>query len=457
MSDLIGQVSQTISSKRLFKDGQPLVVAVSGGLDSMVLLDVLRRLSGEHRWILIVAHFNHLLRGGSSDADEAFVRGAAKSLGLKFVRNEADVKGYSLGHKLSVEMAARKLRHDFLARACVDIGARTVALAHHADDQVELFFLRLLRGAGGEGLAGMEWASPSPSLRRIRLVRPLLGATKEELLVFAERQGISFREDASNAWLDYERNRIRHGLLPRIREEFQPALTTIILRLMEIVGAESDFAERAAGEWEPDRKDNRFDRLHVAVQRQWLRLGLLKLGLAPDFDLIESLRMDPDRRVMVRPDLNVWRDEQGRLQTGTASEPAFNSERTVLDLSAPVGHVLFGGLDVSWRIDRCPDSRRRLSRGSAACEFFDAQKVGPRIILRHWQPGDRFQPIGMKHDVKLQDLFTNQKIFREKRHQLVVAATDGEEIFWVEGLRISERFKLVPDTTRRLFWRWKRG
>lgn len=457
MSDLIGQVNQTISSQRLLKNGQPLVVAVSGGLDSMVLLHILHRLSGEHHWTLVVAHFNHCLRGRSSAADEAFVRGAAQSLGLKFVRDEADVKGYSLGHKLSVEMAARKLRHDFLARACVDIGARTVALAHHADDQIELFFLRLLRGAGGEGLAGMDWASPSPSLRRIRLIRPLLGVTKEELLVFAEKEGLSFREDASNAWLDYERNRIRHGLLPRIREEFQPALTPIILRLMEIVGAESDFAERAAQAWQPDGNDNRFDRLHVAVQRQWLRLGLLKLGLVPDFDLIESLRMNPDRRVMVRPDRNVWRDEQGRVRTGTPSEPAFDSERTVLDLSAPAGRVLFGGLDVSWRIGRCPNSRRRLSRGSEACEFFDARKVGSRIILRHWQPGDRFQPIGMKRDVKLQDLFTNQKIFREKRHRLVVAATDREEIFWVEGLRISERFKLVPDTTRRLFWRWKRG
>src|ERR1700677_1896922 len=186
-----------------------ILVAVSGGVDSMVLLHLLKALSVERRWKLTVAHFNHRLRGRASDADEVFVRKTAKGMKLPFVSKRADVKRFARESKLSIEMAARKLRHEFLAEVARACKIKTIALAPHAADQVELFFLRLLRGAGGSGLAGMNWRSPSPADRSISLVRPLLDLSKTELEQYARENRIRHCEDATNLEPDFLRNRIR--------------------------------------------------------------------------------------------------------------------------------------------------------------------------------------------------------------------------------------------------------
>ena len=249
MSDLLDHVEQSIRARRLFRPGQPILVAVSGGVDSIVLLHLLHELAGKHRWQLTVAHFNHRLRGRSSDADERLVRGTAERLKVPVLTEGADVRAFARRENLSLEMAARKLRHDFLARAAAQGRIPSVALAHHADDQLELFFLRLLRGSGGEGLAGMKWRNPSPSDPSIELVHPLLDQPKAVLIEYAADQGIRYREDASNAALDFQRNRIRHELLPLLRRSYQPALDRTISRAMDIIGAEAEFAAEAAREW----------------------------------------------------------------------------------------------------------------------------------------------------------------------------------------------------------------
>ena len=182
MSEFLQRTESEIQNRQLLSRGQKILVAVSGGADSMVLLHALHSLAKENRWQISVAHFNHQLRGRASVADEKLVRVATKKLRLKFFGGGADVKAFAAQSKLSVEMAARKLRHEFLAKLAREQKISIVALAHHADDQVELFFLRLLRGAGGEGLAGMKWRSPSPADKSIVLVRPLLRFSKAELL-----------------------------------------------------------------------------------------------------------------------------------------------------------------------------------------------------------------------------------------------------------------------------------
>src|SRR5580698_1300087 len=146
-------------------------------------------------------------------------------------------------------MAARKLRHEFFVKAARERKVETIALAHHADDQVELFFLRLLRGTGGSGVAGMKWRSPSPADGKIALVRPLLGLSKGDLEQFAREHKIRYHEDATNLSADILRNRIRHELLPLLRRNYQPALNKTILRLMDVVGEESDFVGEKARSW----------------------------------------------------------------------------------------------------------------------------------------------------------------------------------------------------------------
>ena len=418
----------------------------------MVLLRVLHQLAHNHQWTLIVAHFNHQLRGGDSEADEQFVRVASAELKRKFVSARGPVGAFARREGVSVEMAARRLRHDFLARSAKRLRVRTIALAHHEDDQVELFFLRLLRGAGGGGLAGMKWINTSPSDGAIQLVRPLLGQSRAALRRYSEEEGVAFREDATNADLDFQRNRIRQKLLPMLLQEYQPALSRTIVRAMDILGEEADFSRRAADDWLLKKKRDPFVNLHAAVQRQVIQIQLIKHGVNPDFDLVERLRVFPASSVSVGPKFAVYRDDRGCVRRQETACSHFKSDALSVDLKSDVGPVMFGGLQFNCRI-HSTRSKPGFAKGR---EYFDADKVGSTIVLRHWRAGDRFQPIGRGHPVKLQDLFSDQKIPRAQRHQLVVAATAGDEIFWVEGLRIGERFKLDSRTVRRLKWQWSR-
>ncbi len=430
----------------------------------MVLLHALALQAKANRWKLTVAHLNHRLRGRASDADEAFVRRAALRYGFPFASQASDVGEAAARNGISIEMAGRQLRHEFLARTARARGIRTIALAHHADDQVETFFLRLLRGAGGEGLAGMKWRSPSPVDRKIALARPLLAFSKAEIRGFARQHKIRFREDATNASLDILRNRLRHELLPLLRERYQAALDRTVLRLMELVGAEAEFAFDAAQRFLANangesKREQDFDGLSVAVQRRVIQQQFVALGLLVDFQAVEQLRQHPLERIQLEAGKSIWRDRNGAIHiesSGVRALPEFRAESLTVELSSRRGRVDFAERRIEWAIAarrRSLRSRPGKPPGAGVEEFFDADAVGAAIVLRHWQAGDRFQPIGMNAAVKLQDLFVNAKIPANRRRGLMLAATSAGEIFWVEGLRIGERFKLTAKTRRALSWR----
>ncbi|HWV98436.1 MAG TPA: tRNA lysidine(34) synthetase TilS [Candidatus Acidoferrum sp.] len=457
MGNLLEHVEDSILSRRLLRRGQRILVAVSGGLDSMVLLHLLQALSEKHGWLLAVAHLNHQLRGRSSHADERLVRRTAERLGLTAIVERADVRAFAYRHKCSIEMAARNLRHAFLARNATHHRIPTVALAHHADDQLELFFLRLLRGSGGEGLAGMKWRNLSPANPKIELVRPLLDLPKRALREHAAEKHVPFREDETNASWDIQRNRIRHELLPLFRKHYQQALDKTVLRLMDILAADAEFVTQAAEAWlDSPRGSTPFEALPVAVQRRCVHLQLLRRGVGPEFDLVERLRLNARDPINV-PGLNllqVARNAAGRLVLQQPEKGLSNLKCRRLNLTGGAGKLRFDGVRLQWRIE----TKRGVARPKADAEreFFDADKVGSAILVRHWRPGDRFLPIGMAQEVKLQDFFTNQKVPRRQRHELLVAETARGEVFWVEGMRISERFKLTRGTIHRLQWGWLR-
>jgi tRNA(Ile)-lysidine synthase len=464
VSDLLEHMNETIRRRGLLRRGQSLLVAVSGGVDSMVLLHALHELAQKNAWKISVAHLNHCLRGRSSDADERLVVRTAKKFRLPIFIGHADVKKFGRERKVSLEMAARTLRHDFLARTAARLKIKTIVLAHHADDQIELFFLRLLRGSGSEGLAGMKWKNPSPADSRIQLVRPLLDISKSALREFAAREKIPFREDASNNSFNIQRNRIRHELIPLLKKNYQPALDQTIVRVMEILRAESELIAQIAGqsgktlevggEWSGGPASD-FCSLPVAVQRRFIQLQLQRRKIASNFDLIENLRARPGQAIKVSPDLTVVSDTGGRLNfRETKARAASSDPACEIKLNGSAARKVFSHVTLAWRVSA--RKFRKLPEQRAGREFFDADKIGSRIVLRHWRPGDRFQPIGMKASVKLQDLFVNQKIPREQRATLIVAESAGGEIFWVEKLRISERFKLTAQTNRCLQWQWKR-
>jgi tRNA(Ile)-lysidine synthase len=279
-------------------------------------------------------------------------------------------------------------------------------------------------------------------------VRPLLGFSKAEILRFAFANKITFRDDATNLANDFLRNRIRNELLPLLQKEYQPGLMKTVLRLMEITGAETEFVGEVARQWLA-KPGFTFEKLPGAVQRRVLQRQFAGLGLVSDFELIEQLRLSAGKAVSVSANLSVLRDAAGKVRLQEHFENHFNADELELKLWGRAGQGKFGGLEIQWALKKYGGSRGRSPHLS---ESFDADKIGGRIVLRHWHAGDRFQPIGLRSPVKLQDLFVNAKIPAARRRKLVLAATAAGEIFWVEGLRIGEKFKLTPATKRVLNW-----
>ncbi len=221
---------------------------------------------------------------------------------------------------------------------------------------------------------------------------------------------------------------------------------------MGILGAESDLLGEMAQQWLLQRTPA-FEKLSVAIQRKILQAQIVQLGVMPDFELIESLRKSANIAVNINPQFSLFRDLNGTVKLKAVALQNFNDDELILELKNKVGETIFGGIQFDWRFGL--KKKMFFQKKSPDCEFFDADKVGDKITLRHWRPGDRFQPIGLKSGAKLQDLFTNAKIPRERRHDLIVATTADGEIFWVENLRMAEHFKLMPETKRHLIWRWK--
>jgi len=248
---------------------------------------------------------------------------------------------------------------------------------------------------------------------------------------------------------------------------------------MDILSAEADCVGDIARQWIKTRRPG-FSSLPVAVQRRALQSQLYAVGIIPDFAQVESLRCFPHRPVNLRKEqrngpkegsgpqhsvksgeASVARDGQGSIYfPETAVEDLVETDT---DLELPIqlglkGKRNIGGAALCWRVENRPGSKAiSISKVQILFECFDAEKLGERIILRHWRPGDRFQPIGMPNSVKLQNLFTNTRIPRNRRHQLLLATTERGDIFWVEGIRISEQYKLTPETRKRLVWQLTRS
>jgi tRNA(Ile)-lysidine synthase len=460
MANLLQRIEANLATHSLLIPNERVVVAVSGGVDSMLLLHVLHSLAKANGWALAVAHFNHRLRGPESDGDEKLVRETAAQLDLPVYCESAHVKKVARQRSMSVEMAARELRHLFLARAAKQFGANKIALAHHADDQMELFFLRLFRGTSGEGIAGMKWSNPSPVDSHLLLFRPLLDISKQEIVTYAKQQQIPFREDSSNQSLHFERNWIRLELLPQLLKHY-PGLPQALLRFSELASAEAQFAGLSAHAWQCNPNRPSFADLHPAAQRRCLHSQLLDRGINPEFELIEQLRTNPGTPVTVGSGVIIKLNPSGALENAPEKPVGFSLAKKTVSLRGKEGSVSFAEKQFHWQVRQRKAGEKAIawlkavrsqSPYPSGTEYFDLKKVGSTITLRHWQPGDRFQPIGLKEPVKLQDLFVNAKIPVAKRRQLIVAeATDGR-LMWVEGLRISEPFKVVETSKKILAW-----
>ncbi len=476
------------------KPAVPVLVAVSGGADSLALLHTLRGTD----YPLLVASFNHRLRP-EAETDIAHVRQIAAQMGLPFVSDSADVAAHAAAEGLSIEESARHLRYRFLFNAARQAGAQAVATGHTADDQAETVLMHFLRGAGLNGLKGMSARSLLPTFdNQIPLVRPLLAWTRAQTEAYCREQNLPYLTDSTNADTTYLRNRLRHHLLPQL-ETYNPqirqtlAKTALALQgdhelLTELVDSAWGQAIRATGfgfvsfdlpslqsfapalrrhlfrraafSLQPNLRDIDFDALTRAASLQATDLaGGLKTILENN---LLYLTDTPNALPANAPQIsNPYREIENLL--------AFEPNREIL---LPIGELRANNIEIplenNWRLSL---ERRQLDtalqpfeklrpslRAAASAQDYklnaehcilDADSLTDNLWLRPFRAGDRFEPLGMPgKTIKLSDLFTNLKIPQRLRAKWPLLMV-GEEIAWVLGLRASERFK-VTDKTRQV-------
>lgn len=462
---LLKHLMRTARHQRLFEPGQHLLVGVSGGPDSSALLALLVRLAPAWRLTLTVVHVNYRFRGEESDGDEAFVADLCREWGVPLIiRRPAPEKRRG---RSSIQALARDVRYALMKEVAREIGADRIAVGHTADDQAETILMWMMRGSGLSGLAGM------PYVREGTIVRPLLSATRKEILGFLDREGLCYRRDSSNDSSRYLRNRIRSELVPVITR-LAPAALRTLQNQANLLRADDECLEQMVEEHWPSlvklEEDgrSRVDRrkcslLPVALQRRVIR-RLLRLyepeGRAAGARLVEGVRRLilggsseaclALRRVTIR---RVGRWLQLTPSLLNQIVPGGKVPDTVIAVStAAPSTVKWGG--TGRRIQVQVVNRQHadffMNRRSSLQALFDADLVEGPLTLRNWRAGDRFYPSGMGGKrKKLQDLFTDLKIAGSRRMEVPVLSCSAG-ILWVAGIRQDDRFLVRPNTERYL-------
>jgi len=424
--------------------GASLVVAVSGGCDSVGLLYVLRPMAASRGWRLTVAHLDHGIRGAEGRADVAFVRSLARRWSLPVRVGRANVPLLARRRRQSLEAAAREVRYDFLSRVARRAGAYAILTAHTADDQAETVVMNLCRGSGLAGLAGIPHEA---GWRGVRIVRPLLAVSRRDLEASLRGAGVAWREDTSNADLRHTRNRVRHVVLPMLERTLNPSVRRALCRLADICRAETE--TRASDDARAlDALAGQGIGLSVswlralgrAERRRVLRLWLARSGL-PGATLrlvshVEALAARQAGSAEIHAGGGrVVRRVYGRVRvTGTDAGCAF---RKRLEPKG-VTRVVPPGLRVQvGRICGAVKTRPAMPGALPAVCTLDAKRIGRRTLwMRSWKPGDRIRPFGMNGSRKVQDILTDAKVPREARWRVPLVECDGE-VVWIPGYRVS--------------------
>jgi tRNA(Ile)-lysidine synthase len=420
---------------RLFTAGTRVLLAVSGGIDSMVMASLFREAGTDHA----IAHCNFSLRGTESDGDEKFVIGYAKKRKIACYTTRFDTLGYAASRHISVQMAAREMRYSWFNTLVEKEGFDAVAVAHNLNDNIETFFINLLRGTGLNGLTGM-------SPRHNNIIRPLLFATRSEIDAFAAGKKIKFREDSSNAEVKYTRNRIRHRVLPEI-EKVNANSVAAITETMNHLKSSSELV------------DIYIENLHTEVFRQvsnGIEADISKLrSLTPPSphiyelfkrygltsqqteEMISLFDSSPGRYILTSTH-RLLRDRGRFLITERSDDqpPSY--------VFSTVDEMRLSGLFADLRITGPSDDLLPRSKLTACV---DLSLVDFPVTVRHWEPGDRFAPLGMSQFKKISDFLIDLKVPVTDKEKVLLLLS-GNKVMWVMGYRIDDRFKVTDSTER---------
>jgi tRNA(Ile)-lysidine synthase len=461
MMDLPGRVHAFAQQHQLWTAETPVIAAVSGGGDSVALLLIVHALAGRgHLRLAGVAHLNHQLRGAEAELDAEFVRQLAERLETPFLLDQEDVQTRARRHRQSVEVAGRHARLEFFERLAAAVPSSRIALAHTRSDQAETVLLRLARGAGPRGLAGM-------APRTAHRIRPLLDESRDTLRGWLRRHSQTWREDETNADTTIARNLVRVEILPRLAR-LNSGAEAALSRAARIQGADARFldelaAREAARLFQSGARagDVRFSiralgQLHEALARRVVRLALLRAlpGRMPAWDDTEAVLRFQGRRLQIGSiTLELFGDSavlSSREHVAEGREPTEASAVTLaLDVPGSATHP-----DGWWTVDASGPLPQPVvpflqstgipQTAETTRAVVDATSVGRHLTVRGWQPGDRMQPLGLGGRKKLQDVFVDRKVPRDARQQVPIVMDARGQIVWVAGHVLGEPFRVTP-------------
>jgi tRNA(Ile)-lysidine synthase len=481
-SDLVGKIARALeraglgrsSSSFLESAGNTILLALSGGPDSVALLHALRALAPRFGFRLAAAHLNHRLRGAESDRDETFVRELCSTLGVGLIVEQAHNLDPALDPAApNLEERSREARYAFLAAAATRLGASHVATAHHADDQAETVMLRLLRGAGAAGLGAMaESGTLAPD--GMAILRPMLRIWRHEILRYLDSIGARSVSDSSNAHQGFLRNRVRSELLPALERDFAPGLRRRLAALADEMRELDDYVARAArvelglrlnesapgGTHGLDLKLEGFAGLHpalaAALLREFLaeRIGSLRRFTRRHIDALRRLCLDESPSAAL--DLpGGWRAERRYAALAIEKHPEAADDRPRLAADAEGFTVVLAREGIT-KVSRAsfvfhssvvPADAAPMPVGLyEAC--FDADRAAAGLVVRNFAPGDRVPPLGMEGSRKLHDIFVDRKLPRPRRKTFPVVTLEGR-IAWLPGM-VRGRVALVTEETARV-------
>jgi tRNA(Ile)-lysidine synthase len=464
--DLIVETERIVREELLIREGDGVVVAVSGGPDSMALLHVMLKLADRLKLRVVAAHMNHMFRGEESAEEADFVANYAAAAGIPCEVVHCDIPRKAEQQGGNPHAIAREERYRFLLQTAKQHRCQRIALAHHADDQAETVLMRLLRGTGPSGLAGIPARRTE---QNVELIRPFLRIYKQTLVAYCEQQGLEYRIDSSNKERKYYRNRIRLDALPYLKQ-YNPQLSESLIRLSDMMRAEDDFLDQEAGDvlarwsysdgmYEFPRKE--YMHLHLALQRRCLKLILkyVSQGADVDFRVLEdarkavvqestpSLRLNLPGCTMVREYDNVCLI-QSALEAEQAVEP-FELEWTPgPELSSGL-QLLGPGITMEWSWMTSKEARVRSD--SRLEVWFDGDQIRYPLRFRPRKAGDRIRPFGLNGTKKVKDMYVDEKLPPAHRLRLPVLADGEGTILWIPGVRRSDH-ALVNEMTARVLY-----
>jgi len=442
---LLSTIESYTISEKLFGQHAKIVIAVSGGTDSMALTEVLLSLREKYSLELLIAHVNYGLRGAESDGDEAFVRQYAENTGLPVYVKKSDLRNNPLPGGGSVQEQARHIRYEYFSEVCTTAGFDLIATGHTASDNAETLLLNLIRGSGPEGLKGIP-------PKRGNIIRPLLKVSRVDIESFVKTERIPFREDSSNESGAYARNILRNEVIPLIETKIRKNVRNSLNRTSEIIRAVDRYVEEQAHshreqvvetihEKEFFIKKNDLRSLHPVIADYIIRDVIDRLcGEIVSYDLTQRIRtlLDASSGSTVPLPSGYQADSES---AGIRFYKNYETEPFRVELTPGTGYQ---GKSFTFKSTSISPGDVSFSDNKNT-EYVDADLIGSPMVLRYWQEGDRIQPLGMSSFKKVSDVFIDAKIPRAYKNRIPILETpDG--IVWICGTQLDDRFKVTKNS-----------